>query len=215
MLKNSGNLLKNLTERYPSLAGLEPDINAAFEILKTSFEGGGKLLIAGNGGSAADAEHIVGELMKGFVKKRPLSAALKEKIFKASRSEEAARLLCEKLQGGLPAIALSGHSALSTAFINDVAGELVFAQQLCGYGRAGDAFLAVSTSGNSKNVIYAMIAAKAKGLKIILLSGGTGGDALQYADAAIVVPEKETYKVQELHLPVYHSLCLMLEEYFF
>jgi len=214
-MKDCNDCLENLIERYPALAGVRGNIAAAFEILKASFGSGGKLLIAGNGGSAADAEHITGELMKGFLKRRPLGAEIKESISQSAGDEDAARLLAGKLQGGLPVIALTGNSALSTAFLNDVEGELVFAQQVCGYGRKGDVLLAISTSGNSQNVIYAMITASAKGLKNILLSGNTGGRALQYADAAIVVPGTETYKIQELHLPVYHTLCLMLEEYFF
>lgn len=205
--------LDELIERYPVLSGIRLQISEAYEILKTCYEMDGKLLIAGNGGSCADAEHIVGELMKGFVKRRRVSDDFIEKLIKADpkRGKE----LAEKLQGGLPAIALTGHPGLSTAFSNDVDGDLIYAQQTYGYGRKNDVLLGISTSGNSKNVLYAITAAKAIGMKTIGLTGKDGGLLKKAADAAIVVPETETFKIQELHLPVYHALCLMLEEQFF
>ena len=168
---------------------------------------------AGNGGSAADAEHIVGELMKGFVKRRPVTEEMKEALEKADpvRGKE----LSEKLQGGLPAIALVDHAALSTAFANDVDGMLSYAQQVNGYGKPGDVFLGISTSGNAENVMYAAVTAKAKGMKVVGLTGKDGGKLAGIADAAVIVPEMETYKIQELHLPVYHALCLMLEHRFY
>ena len=205
--------LQQLISRYPRLEAVKGDITTAFNIIAASFSGGGKLLIAGNGGSAADAEHIVGELMKSFVKKRVLPdsfAAALEKI-----DSESAAYLLPRLQPGLPAIALSGHTALNTAAINDIDGNITFAQQVYGYGSAGDVFLGISTSGNSKNVLYAAAAAKAKDMQVIALSGGNGGALKRLADVSIIVPETETYKIQELHLPVYHCLCLMLEERFF
>ena len=204
-----------LIRRYPILSVCREDIAKAYDILETCFAGGNKLLVAGNGGSCADAEHIVGELMKGFKLPRRSTDELVEKLRAVDpvRGEE----LAEKLQGGLPAIALSGHQGLNTAYINDVenGGLLMYAQQVNGYGKAGDVFLGISTSGNSKNVMYAAVVARAKGMKVLGLTGSKGGQLAEIADVAIKVPETETYMIQELHLPVYHALCLMLEEKFF
>lgn len=169
--------------------------------------------MCGNGGSAADSEHIVGELMKEFKLKRKVYAGQAEAM--KAINPEMGEYLADNLQGALPAIALTGHSALSTAYMNDSVSDLVFAQQVNGYGKAGDAFLGISTSGNSQNVIYAAITAKARGLKVIGLTGQKDSKLSQLADVCIRVPEVETYKIQELHLPVYHCLCLMLEEKFF
>lgn len=205
--------LEELIERYPILEVCRDDIKDAYEVIKASYENGRKLLIAGNGGSASDAEHIVGELMKGFVKKRQLTGEMTEKLCKADA--ERGKALSENLQQGLPAIALTGHPGLSSAFLNDVDGEMIYAQQVLGYGKPGDVFLGISTSGNAKNVIYALTVAKAKGMKTIGLAGRDGGELKKKADITIIVPEQETYKIQELHLPLYHTLCLMLEEYFF
>ena len=206
-------MLDELIKRYPILERVREDIEAVYGILERCYENGGKLLIAGNGGSAADAEHIVGELMKGFVKRRPVTEEMKEALEKADpvRGKE----LSEKLQGGLPAIALVDHAALSTAFANDVDGMLSYAQQVNGYGKPGDVFLGISTSGNAENVLYAAVTAKAKGMKVVGLTGKDGGKLAGIADAAVIVPEMETYKIQELHLPVYHALCLMLEHRFY
>ncbi len=215
--------LNTLIERYPVLKPIEGQIKAAYHVLQDCYENGGKLLVAGNGGSCADAEHIVGELMKGFVKRRPVSEGEREalsrqgsRISKETGIEEnlGEELAC-CLQGGLPAIALTGHSGLSTAFLNDVNGEMIYAQQLWGYAKPEDVFLGISTSGNSKNILYALTAAKARGIKTIILTGGCGGKLSKSADVSIIVPEQETYKIQELHLPIYHGLCLMLEERFF
>lgn len=210
---NERRYLEELTERYPVLEREKEHIWYAYKVIKESYEAGGKLLIAGNGGSCADAEHIVGELMKGFVKKRPVAEGLAGALKKVDpvRGET----LAGKLQQGLPAIALTGHAALSSAFANDVDAELSYAQQVTGYGRPGDVLLGISTSGNAGNVLYAAVVARAKGMKVIGLTGRDGGGLKGISDAAIVVPEQETYKIQELHLPVYHTLCLMLEEYFF
>jgi D-sedoheptulose 7-phosphate isomerase len=205
--------LQQLIERYPSLLGAKDDIYKAYTLLIHSFENGGKLLIAGNGGSAADAEHMVGELMKGFVKKRPPPGEFLSRLRMVDAAS--AEYIFRNLQGGLPAVALPGNTALMTAALNDLDADMVYAQQVYGYGNAGDAFLGISTSGNAKNVFYAMITARAKGLKTIALTGGSGGLLVSPADAAIVAPETETYKIQELHLPVYHTLCLMIEDYFF
>ena len=205
--------LQILIERYPKLTVCREDIKKAYELLETAFQNGRKLLVCGNGGSASDSEHIVGELMKEFKLKRKVygkhAAALKE------IDPELGQVLADNLQGALPAISLTAHSSLQTAFMNDVVPELVFAQQVNGYGNVGDVFLGISTSGNSKNVLYAAVNAKSKGLKVIGLTGGKENKLMKYADVCIRVPETETYKIQELHLPVYHCLCLMLEEKFF
>jgi D-sedoheptulose 7-phosphate isomerase len=205
--------IQQLIRRYPKLDSTGDVITAAYRILETSFEAGGKLLIAGNGGSAADADHIVGELMKGFVKARPLPASFLSRLEEIS--PDCVALIGPRLQQGLPAITLSAHTALATAYLNDVGADTLYAQQVYGYGNEGDVFLGISTSGNSKNILYAALTAKAKNMKTIALTGGTGGALAKIANAAIIVPETETYKIQELHLPVYHTLCLMLEEHFF
>lgn len=202
-----------LIARYPNLAECRADIIAAYEILVESFSNNGTLLIAGNGGSASDAEHIVGELMKEFKQKRKVYSDQAWAL--RAINPEMGEMLAANLQGALPAISLAGHPALTTAFMNDSDSVLVFAQQVWGYGRKGDVFLALSTSGNSQNVVYAAVAARAKGLKVIGLTGHSVNELQKYCDVCIHVPETETYKVQELHLPVYHNLCLMLEEYFF
>ena len=205
--------LDELVERYPCLEVCKKDISKAFETIRDSYNVKGKLLVAGNGGSAADSEHIVGELMKGFVKPRRLNNDMINKLIDAD--DKMGKVLGDKLQGALPAIALVDHVALSTAYLNDMDPLLGFAQQLYGYGNKEDVFLAISTSGNSKNILYACTVAKAKGLKIVGLTGKDGGKLKDMCDVAIVVPESETFKIQELHLPVYHCLCLMLEEEFF
>jgi len=205
--------LEELVERYPVLDAVKDDVRKAYELLEACYEQGGKLLIAGNGGSCADAEHIVGELMKGFVKRREVSDSFAECLRNADEVRGAE--LAKKLQGGFPAIALTGHAGLSTAYLNDVDGDLIFAQQTYGYGRPGDVLIGISTSGNAKNVMYAMTVAKALGMKTIGLTGKDGGALKREADVSVVVPETETFKIQELHLPVYHALCLMLEERFF
>lgn len=205
--------LNSLIERYPKLATCREDIKKTYEILETAYSNGSKLLVCGNGGSASDSEHIVGELMKEFKLKRKVYAdqavALKE------IDSDLGQVLADNLQGALPAISLTGHSSLQTAFMNDAVPELVFAQQVNGYGKPGDVFLGISTSGNSKNVLYAAVNAKAKGLKIIGLTGAKDNKLMKFADVCIRVPETETYKIQEYHLPIYHCLCLMLEQKFF
>lgn len=206
-------IFEELFQRYPALEVCRNEIWKSYEIIKASYENGGKLLIAGNGGSAADSEHIVGELMKGFVKPRKLSDEFVSKL--KNVDEHMGEELGEKLQGALPAIALVDHVALSTAYLNDVDPLLGFAQQINGYGDEDDVFLAISTSGNSKNILYACTIAKAKGMKVVGLTGKDGGKLKDMSDVVIIVPESETFKIQELHLPVYHCLCLMLEETFY
>ena len=206
-------LLDALLLRYPELAEIRESIMDACLLMRSTYLAGGKMLVAGNGGSAADAEHIVGELMKGFVRKRPLDAALKEALI-ATDAESGIRL-AEQLQGALPAIALSNHAALSTAFLNDVDGRLIYAQQGLGYGREGDVFLGISTSGNAKNIYHAAVTAKAKRMKVVGLTGLGGGHLKEIADVTVAVHVRETYLVQERHLPIYHCWCLMLEAFFF
>lgn len=206
-------ILDELIERYPELSVCRDDIWQAYIMLRESYQRGGKLLIAGNGGSAADAEHIVGELMKGFRKKRRLTADMAERIMNVN--SEIGTILCKRLQGTLPAIALTGHAALSTAYANDVDATMGFAQQVFGYGNVGDVFLGITTSGNSVNILNALVTAQAKGLKTIVLTGRDGGRAAAMAERSVIIPETETYKIQELHLPVYHTLCIMLEDHFF
>lgn len=202
-----------LLERYPALNICRNEIISAYLVMQESYTNDGKLLIAGNGGSAADSEHIAGELMKRFRIPRPVKADFAEKL-KQIDSVRGAKL-AKNLERGLTAIPLVAHEALSTAYINDVDGLGVFAQQLFAFGRKGDVFLAISTSGNSENIISAAVVAKAMGIKIIGLTGAKGGELAQIADVAVKVPETETYMIQELHLPVYHCWCIMLEEKFF
>jgi D-sedoheptulose 7-phosphate isomerase len=207
------NHIEVLIERYPQLLECRESIQAAYDILKEAYAKDRKLLVCGNGGSASDSEHIVGELMKEFKLKREIYKNQAEAM-KLIDSELGA-ILAKHLQGALPAIALTGHSSLTTAFMNDSNPELIFAQQVNGYGKPDDIFLGISTSGNSRNVLFAAVAAKAKGLKVIGLTGQKTCKLAQLADVCIQVPETDTYKIQELHLPVYHCLCMMLEEHFF
>ncbi len=204
--------IERLVERYPSLKICKRDIEDAVRMIIESFQNGGKLLIAGNGGSCADSDHITGELLKSFCKKRIPPIDFIEEI-KAIDADIGA-YLAETLQGALPVIALTNNTALMTATLNDVDGNAMFAQQVYGYGNAGDVFLGISTSGNAKNVVCAAVLAKAKGLKVVALTGKGGGRLKQFADVCVAVPQTETYLVQELHLPVYHALCLEVEEAF-
>ena len=202
-----------LVERYPSLDFVKDDIVAAYLLMEEAYENGGKLLVAGNGGSAADAEHIVGELMKGFKLSRKPEAGFAEQL--VAENVELGGILAENLQGALPAIALDGHPALSTAYMNDCEPLLCFAQQINGYGNPGDVFLGISTSGNSKNMLFAAITAHAKGMKVIGLTGAKDSKLMEMSDVCIKAPQTETYMIQELHLPIYHCMCLMLEDKFF
>ena len=204
---------EELFSRYEALRPCENDMWAAYRILAGCFEKGGKLLICGSGGSASDALHITGELMKAFISKRTIDAALASELHK--RFPEDADYLSSSLQGALPTIALVENSALATAVQNDIAGDLIPAQQVLGLGREGDVLLAISTSGNSRSGCLALELAAAKGMKTIGLTGADGGKFHTLCDCTIRVPEKETFKVQELHLPVYHALCRMLEIRFF
>ncbi len=202
-----------LEARYPNLATCLTDVQVAFELWRESFGQGNKALICGNGGSAADSEHIVGELMKGFVRRRPPNPELVQRA--EDLFGEDGGFIAQHLQGALPAISLTSQQSLLTAFGNDVNFDLVYAQQVFGYGRPGDVLVALSTSGNSLNTVYAVMVARLLGLRTIGFTGRVGGRLKELCDVTICVPEDETYKVQELHQAVYHTLCLMLEEAFF
>ncbi len=210
---NTEQILEKLIERYPPLEGCKNDIKEAGELIIESYKNSGQLLTCGNGGSCSDSDHIVGELMKSFSKKRPLDDDFKESL--KSVDEERGSLMAMKLEKGLAAISLNAHGALISAVSNDIGGDFIFAQQVMGYGRKGDVLLGISTSGNSQNVVDACIAAKAKGLKVIALVGKKGGKMKEYCDIAIRVPSTCTPDVQEFHLPIYHALCIMAEETFF
>ena len=204
--------MENLLKRYPALVSVKNEISGAFEMLKSTYENGGKLLVCGNGGSAADCDHIVGELMKCFKIKRPIKPEFAEKLCTMG---EDGKLLSTLLEAGLPAISLCEHNSLSTAYANDRSPYAVFAQQLSVLGNEGDTLIALTTSGNSKNCVLAATVAKAKGMKVISITGQDGGKISELADVVIKLPEKETFLIQELTLPIYHYLCAELEKYFF
>lgn len=205
--------LEQLAARYPDLAPCLNDLEAAFELLRDRFASGGKLLLCGSGGSAADSEHIVGELMKAFERKRPLPETVRAGLTEAFGNE--GDYLADHLQGALPAFSLVSQTALITAVANDVDAELIYAQQVYGYGRPGDALLGISTSGNSANILHALRVAHALGLATIGLTGRSGGAMKGLCDVTICVPEDDTLRIQERHLPVYHTLCRLLEQRFF
>ncbi len=210
---NSNILLEELIRRYPQLLPLRDEIQRAADCLIACYQRGGKVLVCGNGGSCSDSDHIIGELMKGFENKRIVEDRLRKQLQEVD--EERGTYLAAKLQQGLPAISLTAHHALITAVANDIDANLVFAQQVVGYGNAGDVLIGISSSGNSQNVVDAMITARAKGLDVIGLTGETGGKMKAFSDILINVPGKRTAYVQELHLPVYHTLCMMVEFHFF
>lgn len=205
--------LSALVRRYPVLKACEKDLDSALELLIGTYAAGGKLLICGNGGSAADCEHIVGELMKGFLKRRPISDAHTKRLSEAGG--ELGTSLAPRLQGALPAISLVSQVSLTSAIANDTAADMIFAQQVYGLGKEGDALLGISTSGNSRNVVNAVAVAQAFGLKTVALTGRSGGKLAPLADVVIRVPADTVLEIQELHLPVYHWLCVALEEWFF
>ncbi len=206
-------MLKDLLQRYPVLQACEQEIKDALEILIACYEAGGKLLLCGNGGSCADCDHITGELLKGFLMLRPLSGAKKQQMKAGYPAIEDDVL--QKLQSGLPAISLPALTALNTAFCNDVDPDLLYAQSLLALAKENDVLIAISTSGNAKNVGYAAAVAKSLGMKVVALTGKSGGKLATIADACIHAPETETFKVQELHLPIYHYLCAAVEAHFF
>ncbi len=207
------NDLATLLKKYPELSSITADIEAARDLLVEAYRHGGQVLICGNGGSASDSEHIVGELMKGFLRRRPVPAATRERLQAVSEDEGA--YLADHLQGALPAISLVSHTSLITAFANDVAADMIFAQQVYGYGRPGDVLIGISTSGNAANVRHALQVARALGVHTIGLTGATGGKMLPFCDVAIRAPVAETADVQERHLAIYHALCAQVEAHFF
>lgn len=206
-------VLGRLVSRFPELGACAGEVEQAFQLLCASYKGGGKLLVCGNGGSAADAEHITAELMKGMVSKRTLSGRERDTLLDAFPEQGA--YLADHLQGALPAISLVSHTSLLTAYANDVAADMAFAQQVWGYGREGDALLALSTSGNSPNVLHALRVASVRGLGTVGITGCGGGMMAGLCDVCVQVPCEATVDVQEWHLPVYHALCVMLEREFF
>jgi D-sedoheptulose 7-phosphate isomerase len=206
-------LLGSLIVKYPELTECLPDIETALERVKTTYRRHGKILLCGNGGSASDSDHIVGELMKGFMSPRPLPLRQREQFL--HHFPEDGAYLANHLQGALPAISLVSHTAFISAYANDVSAEMVFAQQVYGYGVPGDTLIGLSTSGNSMNVVRAMQVAKARGLTRIGLTGKGGGRVKELCDVTICVPCDRTADVQERHLPIYHAICILLEEEFF
>jgi phosphoheptose isomerase len=206
-------MLDKLISNYPVLAVCKEDIARAFELLKSVYENKGIILACGNGGSAADAEHMVGEMMKTFNLERPLPEPLKQKLSHDFGND--GKFLADHLQRSLSAISLVSQTSLITAIGNDVSADLIFAQQVIGYGKPGDVLFAITTSGNSKNILNAVYIAKILGLKVVGLTGRTGGKMKKYCDVAICVPADVTPRIQELHIPVYHTLCAMLEDHFF
>ncbi len=201
-----------LIERRPELEVLRNNILDAYELLLETVSQNGKILICGNGGSCADSDHIVGELMKSFCAYRPIEEDLCKRLISIDSID--GDRIANGLEGAIPAINLTQHTALSTAYGNDSSAPMVFAQQVYGYGEEGDALIAISTSGNSQNVALAAITAKAKGMKVISLTGNDNSRLTTLSDVCLNVPETETYRIQELHLPIYHTLCLMLETSF-
>ena len=210
---NTDELREELFQRYPKLESCRASIIEAFETLLALYKNGGKLLIAGNGGSAADSDHITGELTKSFLFKRQIPSELEENLAKMFGDE--GKELSMHLEGGLPAIPLTVMNASNTAFANDTDPKASFAQLVNALGRKGDVFLGITTSGNSGNIIEALMVAKAKGMRTIALTGRTGGKCRGLADVCICAPEDETFKIQELHLPIYHALCTMIESELF
>ena len=207
--RSSQAIFDELLQRYPQLSVCREDIKAAFEMLLKSYRNKGKLLIAGNGGSAADSDHISGELTKSFLFKRAVDPQVSEGL--AQLFGEEGKTICDNLEGGLPAIPLPTMNASNSAFANDVGWRQSFAQLVNALGMEGDVFLGITTSGNSGNIVDALMVSKVKGVGTIALTGRDGGRCKTLADVCIVVPEKETFKIQELHLPVYHALCSMVE----
>ncbi len=205
--------LEYLEGRYPDLGASVPAVEAAYEALSATYHAGGKLLICGNGGSASDSDHIVGELMKGFELARPITDDLRGRLMQIDGERGA--YLADKLQRGLPAISLASHNALSTAINNDIGGDMSFAQQVLGYGKAGDALIGISTSGNSANVLNALQVARALEMRTIGLTGRSGGKMRDLCDVLVCVPYERTLEVQERHLAIYHALCIMIEQEFF
>lgn len=195
--------MEELLKRYPGLCECKEDIQKATKLIIDTYKKGGKVLVCGNGGSASDSEHIVGELMKGFVYKRKVD------------DQRIPQQLRDKLQGGLPAISLPSQIGVLSAFINDVDPDMMYAQLVYGYAKENDLLIGLSTSGNLKNVVNAVMVANAVGMKTLSLTGKMGGKLSEISTVTIKAPETETYKVQEYHLPIYHYLCIEAEKEFF
>ncbi len=206
-------MIIDLYNDFPELLICKEQIEQATATLINSFKEGSKLLCCGNGGSHSDCDHIAGELLKSFVKHRPLEKGFLDAL--KAKNLDSDGMLSNNLQGSLPVISLPSQGAILSAFNNDVAPEVAYAQLTLGYGRPGDVFLGISTSGNSKNVLYAAKVAKALGLKTIALTGKSGGELKSVCDITIAVPKTQTYLVQQLHLPVYHYICAKIEENLF
>lgn len=204
--------MENLYSRYPKLELIKNDIESAVKMLTSCAKNGNKILVCGNGGSSADSAHIVGELLKGFISKRPLTNKQKEKYLPFG---DKGKTLASELQCGIPAIDLTAQSAILSAFNNDVSAESAYAQLVNAYANKGDVLIGITTSGNAENVLRALISAKANNMSTILLTGGNGGRCKEFADVSIIAPESETYKVQEYHLPIYHYLCMEVEKNIF
>lgn len=210
---NNDFFLDQMCERYPRLIIVKDSVRKAARMITDCYSGGGKLLVCGNGGSSADSDHIVGEMMKSFENKRPLDKKIRKSLIKISGTRGA--YLEKNLEKGFPAISLSAHTALTTSICNDMDPSLVFAQQVVAFGKENDVLIGISTSGNSQNIIDASITAKAMKMSVIGLTGKTGGKMKQYCDMMIAVPEKSTACIQELHLPILHTLCRIVEDFFF
>lgn len=206
-------LLEELMERYPALEECRAEIERAGELMMETYRAGGKIMVCGNGGSCADSDHIVGELMKGFLQLRPIKGEKREVLCQAL-GEDGTEIV-DKLQGGIPAISLPAQAAVLSAFANDVDASLVYAQLVYGYARKGDLLIGLSTSGNSKNVVAAARVAKAVGISALALTGSRESNLSAICDRTVRVPETETFKVQELHLPIYHYLCAYMENEIF
>lgn len=205
-------MINELINRYPALAEIKDEIEAAAQLMLKTVKGGGKILLCGNGGSCADCEHIVGELMKGFMLKREVGEEFTKTL--EEYYPEDAEFLSQNLQGAIPAISLTSQAAVLSAFANDIEPQMVYAQLVYGYGNCGDLLIGISTSGNSKNVVNAVKIAKAKGLYTLAMTGEKSSQ-LDMCDVTVKAPENETFKVQEYHLPIYHYLCAQLEKWIF
>ena len=204
-------MIEQLIKRFPELDPMKKTIENVIDEIIKCYEKGGKVLIAGNGGSACDSEHIAGELLKSFLKKRPIKEEIRKELLKIEDGE----YIADNLESPLRAVALTSHLGLSSAYLNDKEPYLVFAQQLLGFGDRGDIFIAISTSGNAKNIIYASKLAKAMGIKVVSLTNENGGKLAEMADIAIKAPAKETHIAQEYHEAIYHEICIRVEEHFF
>lgn len=206
-------MINKLLERYPRLKDTMPNIELAIKAIIETYKNNGKVLLAGNGGSASDCEHMAGELMKSFVRKRKIDKTLTNKLIEIDPQN--GEYIANTLERPLKAVALTSHPSLTTAYSNDRDPYLVFAQQLLGFGNSGDVFIGFSTSGNSKNILYTTTLAKAMGITIIAMTGENGGKLALESDIVIKAPSNETYRIQEYHLPIYHAICMEVEKYFF